>query len=124
MKAENIPVNVPEYIFWFVLFIFIILANLIPTDSFWITGTMKVFFGAVAGFWMYIDSFKYSKVSKDLAQTFLCMCMIIVEIVAPIYVFYSRGLKKGLLSITIFIAKFFLVGILAALVSLGLDVGT
>jgi hypothetical protein len=122
MKAENIPVIVPECIFWFVLFFFLVLANVVPADSFWVRSSMKVFFGAVAGFWLYIDSFKYNKVSKDLAQTLLCMCMIFVEIIAPVYIFYSRGFKKGLLSIAIFLAKFALIGVLVALVLLGLGV--
>lgn len=116
MNIEKIPQKAPEFIFWLVLVLLMVMFEKFSLDEIWAHSLAKVIFGGAAGFWIYVDSLRYKHISEELRYCFLVGSIILVEIASPIYVFYSQGFRKGCKSIAIFVVKFVVIGVVAVMV--------
>lgn len=116
MSIEKIPPKAPEIIFWLVLVLLMVVSEKFPLDNIWVQSIAKVIFGGAAGFWIYVDSLRYKHISEEFRNGFLVGSILLVEIASPIYVFYSKGFRKGCKSIAIFAVKFVVIGMAAVMV--------
>jgi hypothetical protein len=114
LTLERVTTKKAEIIFWVVLTFLLILTSVFPNASGHLFGRIfkKFILGCSVALWVYCDSKSFKEITQEKANAYSIMCVMLPEIICPIYLFSTRGFKRGIIGLCKFILKLLVIAVI------------
>ena len=113
MTLERITAKKAEIIFWLFVAFLLVITTVFPyaSEYFVVKVSIKFILGCSVALWVYADSKSFKQITQEKANAYSIMCVMLPELIAPIYTFATRGFKGGIIGLCKFFLKLFVVGL-------------